>query len=71
LRVRVDYIFAAGVFLALGFFIIGFLAIFLAIGFLAAAMAGAGEAAIAGTDATTNALARSAIRIRFMYFSKI
>jgi hypothetical protein len=70
-----DYIFALGLgagFLAAGFLValaIGFLVAF-AIGLADALAIGAGDWAIAGADATTNALARSAIRIRFIEISE-
>jgi len=67
-----DYI--LGLAFIIGFLValaIGFLVAFI-IGFLVALAIGAGEAAIAGADVTTgadtrtNALAQSAMRIRFM-----
>jgi len=57
-----NYIFALG--LAIG------LALAFAIGLADALAMGAGDWAIAGAEATTNALARSAIRIRFIEISE-
>jgi hypothetical protein len=63
-----DYIFGLG--LAIGFAIGFFMAVFFMAGFLvvfaAIFMAGAGDAAIAGTAEAMNAVAQSAIRIRFI-----